>query len=44
MKLAMFDIKDFYPSIMQDLLNQALSFASECIYILKCDIDVINHK
>ena len=38
----MFDIKDFYPSITQDLLNKALNFTSEYIYILKCDIDVIN--
>ena len=43
MKFVMFDIKDFYPSITQDLLNKALNFASEYIYILKCDIDVINH-
>ena len=43
MKLFMFDIKDFYPSITQDLLNKALNFASEYIYISKCDIDVINH-
>ena len=39
----MFDIKDFYPSIKQDLLNKALDFASEYIYISKCDIDVIHH-
>ena len=39
----MFDIKDFYPSVTQDLLNQALNFDSEYIYISKCDIDVINH-
>ena len=39
----MFDIKDFYPSITQNLLNKALNFASEYIYISKCDIDVINH-
>ena len=38
----MFDIKDFYPSITQDLLNKALNFTSEYIYISKCDIDVIN--
>ena len=43
MKFVMFDIKDFYPSITQDLLNKALNFASEYIYISKCDIDVINH-
>ena len=42
-KFVMFDIKDFYPPIAQDLLNKALSFASEYIYISKCDIDVINH-
>ena len=41
MKFVMFDIKDFYPSITQDLLNKALNFASEYIYISKCDIDVI---
>ena len=29
MKLVMFNIKDFYPSLMQDLLNKALNFASE---------------
>ena len=38
----MFDIKDFYPSITQDLLNKALNVTSEYIYISKCDIDVIN--
>ena len=43
MKFVIFDIKDFYPSITQDLLNKALNFASEYIYISKCDIDVINH-
>ena len=40
----MFDIKDFYSSITQDLLNKALNFASEYIYISKSDIDVINHE
>ena len=42
-KFLMFDIKDFYPSITQDLLNEALKFASEYRYISKCDIDVIHH-
>ena len=42
-KFDMFDIKDFYPSITQDLLNRALNFASEYIYISKSDIDVIHH-
>ena len=32
MKFVMFDIKDFYPSITQDLLNKALNFASEYIF------------
>ena len=39
----MFGIKDFYYSITQDLLNKALNFATEYIYISKCDIDVIHH-
>ena len=43
MKFVMFDIKDFYPSITQDLLNKALNYAGEYIYISKCDIDVIYH-
>ena len=28
MKFVMFDTKDFYPSITQDLLNKALNFIS----------------
>ena len=43
MTFVMFDMKDFYPSIIPDLLNKALNFASEYIYISKCDIDVINY-
>ena len=45
MKFFMFDIRDFYTCITQDLLNKALNFASEYIYIYisKCDIDFINH-
>ena len=42
-KFVIFDIKDFYPSITQDLLKKALNFASEYIYISKFDIDVTNH-
>ena len=38
MKFVIIDIKDFYPSVTQDLLNKALNFASEYIYILKCDV------
>ena len=33
MKFFMFDIKDFHPSITQDLLYKALNVASEYIYI-----------
>ena len=43
MKFLMFVIKDLYPAITQDLLIKALNFASEYIYISKCDIDVIHH-
>ena len=43
MKFLKFDIKIFYASVTQDMLNKALSFASEYIYFSKCDIDVINH-
>ena len=43
MKFLMFDIKNFYSSITQDLLSKVLSFASEYIYFSKCDIDVINN-
>ena len=39
----MFHIKDFHPSVAQDLLNKALYFASEYVYISKCDIDVIRN-
>ena len=42
MKLVMFDIKNFYSSIIQDLLNKALNFASAYTSISKCDIDVTN--
>ena len=43
MKFVMFDIKDFYPSITQDLLNKALNFANEYKCISKCGIDIIHH-
>ena len=42
MKFVVFDIKYFYPSLTQDLLNKALKFPSKYIYISKCDIDVIH--
>ena len=43
MKFVLFDIKDFSPSITQDLLNKALNFAGEYIYISERDTDVTNH-
>ena len=43
MKLVIFDNKDFYHAIAQDLLKKALNFANEYINNLKCDIDVIYH-
>ena len=33
MKFFMFDIRDFYTCITQDLLNKALNFASEYTYV-----------
>ena len=42
MKFFKFNINNFYLSITQDLLNEALNFASEYIYVSKCDIDLIN--
>ena len=40
----MFNIKGFYPSITQDLLNNASDFAGEYIFISKCDLEVIKYK
>lgn len=39
----MFDIKDFYPSISETLLNEALNFAKSHVRIYKKDIDTILH-
>ena len=39
----MFDIKDFYPSIKENLLRNALSFAKRHIAVSKEDIDIIFH-
>ena len=38
-----FDIVDFYPSITEDLLRQALSFAQAHVPIKQNDIDIIMH-
>ena len=40
----MFGIKDFIASITFDLLNKALNFASEYIFILKWNIAVIHNS
>ena len=42
-KFIIFDIKDFYPSIKQDLLSQALEFASNYITVSSEDLDIIHH-
>ena len=42
-KFCMFDIKDFYPSIKESLLHNALKFAKTRTNVLKKDIDLIMH-
>ena len=39
----MFDIKDFYPSIQEELLNKGLRFAQEYIDITSKDTEIIYH-
>jgi hypothetical protein len=39
----MFDIKDFYPSIKEGLLKEALQFAKQHTNLPKKDMDVILH-
>ena len=39
----MFDIKDFYPLIQQELLNKGLRFAQEYIDITSKDKEIIHH-
>ena len=39
----MFDIKDFYPSIQEELLNKRLRFAQEYIDITSKDTEIIYH-
>ena len=43
MKFVMFNMKDIYPSITQDLLKKALNFVNEYINILKFDIEVVHY-
>ena len=42
-KFVVFDIKDFYPSINQRLLTNAINFAKRYINIKKIDLDTIMH-
>ena len=39
----MFNIKDFYPSIQEELLNKGLKFAQEYIDITTKDKEIIYH-
>ena len=39
----MFDIKDFYLSIQEELLNKELRFAKEYIDITSKDTEIIHH-
>ena len=42
-KFIIFDIKDFYPSIQEELLNKGLRFAQEYIDITSKDKEIIYH-
>ena len=42
-KFAVFDIKEFYPSIREQLMKEALDFANSYIYIPENDKKIINH-
>ena len=42
-KFIMFDIKDFYPSIQEELLNKGLRFAQEYIDVTSKDKEVVYH-
>ena len=39
-----FDIKDFYPSIKETLLHEAIQFAKEHVPITRKDVEVIFHE
>ena len=39
----MFDIKDFYPSKQEELLNKVLRFTEEYIDIISKDTEIIHH-
>ena len=42
-KFLQFDIKDFYPSIKETLLNKAIQFAKEHVAITRNEVEVIFH-
>ena len=42
-KFLQFDIKDFYPSIKEALLNEAIQIAKEHVLITRKDVEVIFH-
>ena len=42
-KLLQYDIKDFYPSIKESLLHEAIQFAKEHVAITRKDVEVISH-
>ena len=42
-KFLKFHIKDFYPSIKQTLLHEAMQFAKEHVLITRKDVEVIFH-
>ena len=42
-KFMIFDIKDFYPSITEDLLDNAIKFAQQHVSISKEDLKIIKH-
>ena len=39
----MFDVKDFYPSIQDELLNKGLRFAQKYIDIINKDTEIVYH-
>ena len=43
-KFLQFDIKDFYPSIKETLLNEAMQLAKEHVPITRKDVEVIFHS
>ena len=42
-KFLQFDVKDFYPSIKETLLNEAMQFVKEHVPITRKDVEVILH-